>query len=284
MSRRKPVEIYWIKVLLWDSNEFDFGQNSKAQRNHYLKIGHFWDSPVYESLNAYEGELINRLLLLSSRSKRSTHEVTPKALRRYNKGTTKALRRNMQGIADKQLIEFKELSFCTIEKSIEEKSIEERKPNSRELKQPDLVETKQPPTIPLTVIVEKPTPKKKPKPKYDLEAAYKLYPRKEGKSKGMAKLSREIASSQEYEQLVTSIKNYSETVKNKDREFIKMFSSFATDWRDYIEVLDTGSILQNRRIELSRKLAAEDEIHLAKHREKKRLKEIERNKQRLFND
>lgn len=70
--------------------------------------------------------------------------------------------------------------------------------------------------------------------KFDLEEAYRRYPRKQGKSPGLKRLAPQIQTQEDYDNLLTAIDNYSrcETVK---KGFIKLFSSFVGEWRDWID-------------------------------------------------
>lgn len=67
---------------------------------------------------------------------------------------------------------------------------------------------------------------------FDLEAAYENYPLKEGKSKGIQKLSREIKTQEDYEALLRAIDKYSRSEKVSNG-YIKLFSTFASEWRDW---------------------------------------------------
>jgi hypothetical protein len=76
----------------------------------------------------------------------------------------------------------------------------------------------------------------KPKqPKFDLEAVYKLYPRKQGKSEGMRRLKTQIKLPTDYEDLILAVKNYAAYCAGKEPQFIKMFSSFVSEWRDWTD-------------------------------------------------
>lgn len=68
----------------------------------------------------------------------------------------------------------------------------------------------------------------------DLEAAYQGYPRKEGKSRGIAKLRREIKTEQDYADLVQAIRNYAAKVSGSELKFVKHFATFVGEWRDWI--------------------------------------------------
>lgn len=75
-----------------------------------------------------------------------------------------------------------------------------------------------------------------------LEFAYKIYPRKEGKLAGFKRLQKNIKTRDEIDQLVQAVKNYAELCKIEGREkcYIKMWSTFCTNWQDYVEADDLG--------------------------------------------
>jgi hypothetical protein len=68
-----------------------------------------------------------------------------------------------------------------------------------------------------------------------IEELYKNeYPLKKGKTKGLAKLSSQIKTEQDLSDLKMSIQNYKQSSEVKNG-FIKHFSTFAADWRDWLE-------------------------------------------------
>jgi hypothetical protein len=71
----------------------------------------------------------------------------------------------------------------------------------------------------------------------DLLAAYALYPRKEGKSKAMKKLKRDITTPAQYERFVAAIRNYARHVAGREPDKIKQFDSFVSVWEDYADGL-----------------------------------------------
>lgn len=87
---------------------------------------------------------------------------------------------------------------------------------------------------------------------FNLEKAYAFYPRKEGKTAGMATLSRTIASREDYTNLLKAVDNYASYVRaNKtEKKFIKQFSTFANCWRDYIQPMDPETGLKKESIKI----------------------------------
>ena len=70
--------------------------------------------------------------------------------------------------------------------------------------------------------------------KNEIEHIYAdLYPLKKGKTKGVEKLSKEIKSDEDLEKLKLAITNYSKTIN--DPKYIKHFSTFASEWKDYLD-------------------------------------------------
>lgn len=76
--------------------------------------------------------------------------------------------------------------------------------------------------------------------KFDLEEAYKRYPRKQGKTPGVLRLAAQIKTDEDYANLLTAIDNYSRCEDVK-RGFIKLFSTFAGEWRDWVDT-STGKV------------------------------------------
>ena len=80
-------------------------------------------------------------------------------------------------------------------------------------------------------------PAKKPTvPVFPLESVYQRYPRKEGKTRGLEKLRREIKTPDDFEALGKAVDNYAALVRRDGTEprFVKHFSTFAGCWRDYL--------------------------------------------------
>lgn len=73
--------------------------------------------------------------------------------------------------------------------------------------------------------------------KAQLDDLYSTYPRKEGKSRGYSKLTADIGSIADLEQCHLAVANYIAKLKTKGTEgdFIKLFSTFAHEWRDWID-------------------------------------------------
>jgi hypothetical protein len=71
-------------------------------------------------------------------------------------------------------------------------------------------------------------------PKFDLEMLYKAYPRKQGKTKGLKRLSREIKTQTDFENFQLAVSNYNRETLSVENQYKKHFSSFVSEWRDWI--------------------------------------------------
>lgn len=69
----------------------------------------------------------------------------------------------------------------------------------------------------------------------DIELLYAKYPRKEGKTKGMQKLQKQIKTKQDLADLAKAIEVYSKLSAGKEKQFIKHFATFASCWKDYLQ-------------------------------------------------
>ena len=80
--------------------------------------------------------------------------------------------------------------------------------------------------------------KSSPVASFDFESAYQKYPKKAGKSKGIAKVQKEITTQKQFEDFTRAIENYSALCKSEGREpkYIKQFSTFAGEWEDFVDV------------------------------------------------
>ncbi|MNJ94825.1 hypothetical protein D3C87_125280 [compost metagenome] len=81
---------------------------------------------------------------------------------------------------------------------------------------------------------------------FDFEAPYNIYPRKgEGKTKGMAKLKKTIKKVEEYLRFLKAVENYTLLCKqNKtERQYIKHWSTFCNNWKDYENGEELGLIV-----------------------------------------
>lgn len=78
------------------------------------------------------------------------------------------------------------------------------------------------------------------KPVFSFEDVYNHYPRKEGRKAGEKVFKRDIKTEDDYSNLLLAVKNYSALVTGRDKQYIKQFSTFMNNWRDYLEKVDSA--------------------------------------------
>lgn len=78
----------------------------------------------------------------------------------------------------------------------------------------------------------------------DFDSIYRLYPRKEGKSAGLAKARAQISNAADFELLRQAITKYAAycRAENKETKYIKHFSTFMSGWRDWLDQ-DAGTVV-----------------------------------------
>lgn len=89
----------------------------------------------------------------------------------------------------------------------------------------------------------------------NFEYAYNLYPLKKGKSKGLAKMSKEIKTQFDLDNFIKAIQNYKKDIAaNKTQsKYIKHFSTFCSEWKDWLDYVPAASgnhSFQNTRIDM----------------------------------
>lgn len=74
-------------------------------------------------------------------------------------------------------------------------------------------------------------------PSFDLECAYRLYPRKIGKDSGLKRLKQKVKSAQMFDRLIQAVANYSLYVKREriEAKYIMHFSTFAGRFEDWCD-------------------------------------------------
>lgn len=77
---------------------------------------------------------------------------------------------------------------------------------------------------------------------FDFESVYRRYPKKIGKSKGIKKLATEIKTLEDFEKLIVAVENYGQSRRGQDPKYTKHFSTFANEWRDWIEFTPEPSL------------------------------------------
>lgn len=71
----------------------------------------------------------------------------------------------------------------------------------------------------------------------NFEQLYSIYPRKEGRSRGLSVFRREVRSREEFDAFYQALQNYMLYTKRQKMEsrFIKHFSTFMDEWKDWID-------------------------------------------------
>lgn len=73
----------------------------------------------------------------------------------------------------------------------------------------------------------------------EIELIYQDYPNKEGKKRGMTTLKNAITNRETLERFKKAFSNYIDLCHREDRVsrgFVKMWSTFANNWEDYVDV------------------------------------------------
>jgi len=78
-------------------------------------------------------------------------------------------------------------------------------------------------------------------PKFDFDAVYSLYPRKEGKTRGMKLCREQISKEADYQSLRKAVANYAAGMRGVEVKFIKHFATFMGCWRDYLDVIPAAA-------------------------------------------
>jgi len=71
--------------------------------------------------------------------------------------------------------------------------------------------------------------------KFDFLAVYALYPRKVGKTKGLAICERTVKTQKDYERLLVAVKRYAGEMRTVEKQYIKHFDRWMGCWQDYAD-------------------------------------------------
>lgn len=76
-----------------------------------------------------------------------------------------------------------------------------------------------------------------PLPAFDFDAVYALYPRKEGRKKGLQRCRSQIKTREKYDALLRAVKNYAAKVQAEQTEakYVKQFDTFMGCWEDFVQ-------------------------------------------------
>ena len=74
------------------------------------------------------------------------------------------------------------------------------------------------------------------KPVFDFDKIYDLYPKKVGRSEGLKRCKSKIKTQKAYDRILIAVGNYSKITEGTNQRYIKHFSSFMSNWEDYLEI------------------------------------------------
>lgn len=83
---------------------------------------------------------------------------------------------------------------------------------------------------------------------FDFDIPYRAYPKKIGKKKGIDVCKRQIKTEEDFKALCQSVQKYAKYCAGKDPQYIKHFSTFMGEWRDWLDpetgrtVFTTGGV------------------------------------------
>jgi len=133
----------------------------------------------------------------------------------------------------------------TIQKLKELRILEERSPSGRWIRSEQSCPTNETnernETNETNILSDSGVPE--PRLNLDFESLYVKYPRKEGKRRGLVICRAQIKTQEDFELLSRAIEKYRDHVRanGKEAQFIKIFSTFMGEWRDWLEE-DVGSV------------------------------------------
>jgi hypothetical protein len=90
----------------------------------------------------------------------------------------------------------------------------------------------------------------------DLEAVYRRYPRKEGKTKGMQTARRQIKTPADLADFGAAVDRYAREREGEESQFTKQFSTFVNCWRDYAPTAEDREQVAIAQAEANRRAAA----------------------------
>jgi hypothetical protein len=198
------------------------------------------DTKVY-GLEDDEFRAFIYLLCENSKSgQRNETFVEPQHARIQGRISNQTLNRTIKKLKSLQIIEVRTLRGCFT-------SVPQVCPTDRQTIQTDTTNT--PPELPA--------------PEFDFEEVYKKYPRKEGKTRGFKVCRRDIKTAADFDALQRAVARYTSHVRKNGTEvkFMKIFSTFMGEWRDWTEPETGGAMVEESTPEAIRieKLAQEAE-------------------------
>lgn len=217
------MEIVEIEIVNWiKHNE----KHDTARQNSWFKVyNHMNDDPKIVALKDSEYRVWNNLLSERSIKKETKVIINVRVFILKMRMKPKKFMQALETLNDSGLITY------DIKIRIEEnKNKKGKKPNTKSAS--SLEEPKQKPKASTPAKLSFET---------EIVALYKSdYPRKEGKTRGVQILAKQITSLADLSSLEIAVKHYAKSVTDREVKFIKQFSAFANCWRDYIEPLSNG--------------------------------------------
>ena len=196
----------------------DFNPRKNSKKPSWFRLDHdMLESPEFSDFS--HGELVAWIYILSQASKKSNGQVVVFLDHAHR----------VRGLCDDDFLD-------AIEKLEELGHLKVSKRNFEKLEVSEVAEhatlhhiTSQNITIqnPCSTVVERAAT-------FDIEAIYRSYPRKQGKSVGMKKLKAQIKTQADYDDCLRAMANYkkSETVA---KGFVMLFSTWTNQWRDCLD-------------------------------------------------
>ena len=83
---------------------------------------------------------------------------------------------------------------------------------------------------------------------FDLVKLYEKYPRKEGRKDGLTRLIKIVTTEEKYSQVMSAIDNYTHMTAGTETKFIKLFSSFVSNWEDYLVISGNSVTSKNTSV------------------------------------
>lgn len=92
-----------------------------------------------------------------------------------------------------------------------------------------------------------------------LEEIYAIYPRKMGKTRGMKTLKKISDNKDELLKLKQAVENYKKycSITNKTLIYIKLWSTFANEWEEWVDIDLTAFQPQNQKTDIGAILRGE---------------------------
>lgn len=215
-----------VKFLNWD--KFQHRQGKRLETTRWFRFeNQIIFHPIWDELNDAEFKCFVFMLCAASLNSNSgIYQHNDQACDRKSGIDKSVFSRTIKKLKRLKVVELRSQHGCYTDAAsclttIQDKTIQDKQTNNN---------------LPDSAFAE-------PRRFFDFDALYKKYPRKEGKSRGMAACKTQIKTQSDFDLLSKAIDRYSEFVKTKlsDAKYIKHFSTFMTTWRDWLDPA-TGTV------------------------------------------